>query len=97
MDKDRIAVLAELEQKNKINMDLNNQIQMLENECLEKDKTIENSQSKVKDLNKQIEIKDIAIDEMIKKTNLLEQEKEQLFIDYQKKIEELQLQVLDSA
>ena len=62
-----------------------------------KDKTIENSQSKVKDLNKQIEIKDLAIDEMIKKTNLLEQEKEQLFIDYQKKIEELQLQVLDSA
>ena len=97
MDKDRIAVLAELEQKNKVNMDLNNQIQMLENECLEKDKTIESSQSKVKDLNKQIEIKDITIDDMIKKNNALDQEKEQLFIDYQKKIEELQLQVLDSA
>ena len=97
MDKARIAVLAELEQRNKINMDLNSQIQILENECLEKDKTIEGSQSKLRELNKQIEIKDIAIDEMIKKTNLLEQEKEQLFIDYQKKIEELQLQVLDSA
>ena len=97
MDKDRIAVLAELEQKNKFNMDLNNQIQMLENENLEKDKTIENSQSKAGDLNKQIEIKDKEIDEMIKKNNLLDQEKEQLFIDYQKKIEELQLQVLDSA
>ena len=97
MDKDRIAVLAELEQKNKLNVDLNNQIQLLQNECLEKDKTIESSESRVQELNKQIEIKDIAIDEMIKKNHALDQEKEQLFIDYQKKIEELQLQVLDSA
>ena len=97
LDKGRIAVLAELEQKNKLNMDLNNQIQLLENECLEKDKTIEGSQSKARELNKQIEIKEIAIDDMIKKNHSLDQEKEQLFIDYQKKIEELQLQVLDSA
>ena len=97
MDKARIAVLAELEQRNKINMDLNSQIQILENECLEKDKTIEGSQSKLRELNKQIEIKDIAIDDMIKKNQSLDQEKEQLFINYQKKIEELQLQVLDSA
>ena len=97
LDKGRIAVLAELEQKNKLNMDLNNQIQLLESECLEKDKTIEGSQSKARELNKQIEIKEIAIDDMIKKNHSLDQEKEQLFIDYQKKIEELQLQVLDSA
>ena len=97
MDKDRIAIIAELEQKNKMNMDLNNQIQLLENECLEKDKIIESSDAKAKDLDKQIEIKDIALEEMIKKNNSLEQEKEQLFIDYQKKIEELQLQILDSA
>ena len=85
MDKARIAVLAELEQRNKINMDLNSQIQILENECLEKDKTIEGSQSKLRELNKQIEIKDIAIDDMIKKNQSLDQEKEQLFINYQKK------------
>ena len=97
MDKDRIAVLAELEQKNKLNMDLNNQIQMLENENLEKDKTIDSSQSSLKDLNKQIEYKDFTVDGLVKKNNALEQEKENLFIDYQKKIEELQLQVLDSA
>ena len=97
MDKDRIAIIAELEQKNKMNMDLNNQIQLLENECLEKDKIIESSDAKAKDLDKQIEIKDIALEEMIKKNNSLEQEKERLFIDYQKKIEELQLQILDSA
>ena len=97
MDKDRIAIIAELEQKNKLNMDLNKQIQILENECLEKDKIIESSDNKAKDLDKQIEIKDITLEDMIKKNNSLEQEKEQLFIDYQKKIEELQLQILDSA
>ena len=97
LDKDRIAIIAELEQKNKLNMDLNNQIQLLENECLEKDKIIESSETKAKELDKQMEIKDITLDEMYKKNNSLEQEKEQLFIDYQKKIEELQLQILDSA
>ena len=97
MDKDRIAIIAELEQKNKLNMDLNKQIQLLENECLEKDKIIESSDNKTKDLNKQIEIKDITLEEMFKKNNSLEQEKEQLFIDYQKKIEDLQLEILDSA
>ena len=97
MDKDRIAVLAELEQKNKLNMDLNKQIQILENDCLEKDKIIESSENKAKELDKQIEIKDTTLDEMIQKNSSLEQEKEQLFIDYQKKVEELQLQILDSA
>ena len=97
MDKDRIAVLAELEQKNKLNMDLNKQIQILENDCLEKDKIIESSENKAKELDKQIEIKDTTLDGMIKKNSSLEQEKEQLFIDYQKKVEELQLQILDSA
>ena len=97
MDEDRIAVLAELEQKNKLNMDLNKQIQILENDCLEKDKIIESSENKAKELDKQIEIKDTTLDEMIKKNSSLEQEKEQLFIDYQKKVEELQLQILDSA
>ena len=46
---------------------------------------------------KQIEIKDSALEDLNKKNNSLEQEKEKLFIDYQKQIEELQLQILDSA
>ena len=97
MDKDRIAIIAELDQKNKLNMDLSKQIQILENDCLEKDKIIESSENKTKDLDKQIEIKDSALEDLNKKNNSLEQEKEKLFIDYQKQIEELQLQILDSA
>ena len=97
MDKDRIAIIAELDQKNKLNMDLSRQIQILENDCLEKNKIIESSENKTKDLDKQIEIKDSALEDLNKKNNSLEQEKEKLFIDYQKQIEELQLQILDSA
>ena len=97
MDKDRIAIIAELDQKNKLNMDLSKQIQILENDCLEKNKIIESSENKTKDLDKQIEIKDSALEDLNKKNNSLEQEKEKLFIDYQKQIEELQLQILDSA
>ena len=97
MDKDRIAIIAELDQKNKLNMDLSKQIQILENDCLEKNKIIESSENKTKDLDKQIKIKDSALEDLNKKNNSLEQEKEKLFIDYQKQIEELQLQILDSA
>ena len=93
MDKDRIAIIAELDQKNKLNMDLSKQIQILENDCLEKNKIIESSENKTKDLDKQIEIKDSALEDLNKKNNSLEQ----LFLNYQKQIEELQLQILDSA
>ena len=97
MNKDRIAVLAELEQKSNLSIELNKKIQMLLNESEQKDKSIENSQQKIKEINKQLETKDIILNDMRKKNLSLEQEKEKLFIDYQKKIEELQLEVLDSA
>ena len=95
MNKDRIAVLAELEQKSNLSIELNKKIQMLLNESEQKDKSIENSQQKIKEINKQLETKDIILNDMRKKNLSLEQEKEKLFIDYQKKIEELQLEVLD--
>ena len=53
-------------------------------------------QNKIKDLNKQLETKDATILDMIKKNEALDQEKEQLFLTYQKKIEELQNKVLDN-
>ena len=96
MNNNRLAILSELEEKNKINMELNNKIQGIKNDKIQKDKTIENIQNKIKDLNKQLETKDLTINDMIKKNESLEQEKEQLFLTYQKKIEELQNKVLDS-
>jgi aurora kinase len=97
MNKDRMAVLTELEDKNKINLELNNKIQSIKNDKFQKDKTIETVQNKIKDLNKQLEGKDVTINEMNKKNEALDQEKEQLFLTYQKKIEELQSKVLDNT
>ena len=96
MNNNRLAILSELEEKNKINMELNNKIQGIKNDKVQKDKTIENIQNKIKDLNKQLETKDLTINDMIKKNESLDQEKEQLFLTYQKKIEELQNKVLDN-
>ena len=97
MNKDRNATLNELEEKNKLNIELNNKIQIIRNEKLQKEKTIETITNKIKDLNKQLETKDVNINEMNKKNEALDQEKEQLFLTYQKKIEELQSKVLDNT
>ena len=97
MNKDRNATLNELEEKNKLNMELNNKIQIIRNEKLQKEKTIETITNKIKDLNKQLETKDVTINEMNKKNEALDQEKEQLFLTYQKKIEELQSKVLNNT
>ena len=96
MNKDRMNILNELEEKNKINIENNNKIQTIKNEKAQKEKTIEAIKNKIIDLNKQLETKDSTINEMNKKNESLDQEKEQLFLTYQKKIEELQSKVLDN-
>jgi len=96
MNKDRMNILNELEEKNKINIENNNKIQTIKNEKAQKEKTIGAIKNKIIDLNKQLETKDSTINEMNKKNESLDQEKEQLFLTYQKKIEELQSKVLDN-
>ena len=96
MNKDRINILSELEEKTKINMENNNKIQVIKNEKAQKEKMIETIKNRINDLNKQLEFKDNTINEMSKKNEVLDQEKEKLFLQYQKKIEELQSKVLNS-
>ena len=96
MNKDRINILSELEEKTKINMENNNKIQVIKNEKAQKEKMIETIKNRINDLNKQLEFKDNTINEMSKKNETLDQEKEKLFLQYQKKIEELQSKVLNS-
>ena len=96
-DKDRLQILTELEEKNTLNRELNSKVQMSENEKIQKDKEINNLKEQLKISKKEIEAKQISIDELKKNNDLLIQEKEQLFCDYQKKIEMLQLKMLDST
>ena len=95
LDKDRIQNLAELEEKSKIILDLKSKIKILEGDIHLKENNIESQHNKINELQKQIEIKDLTINDLNKKNDLLTQEKEMAFIDYQKKLEEMQIKLLD--
>ena len=97
MDKDRLAVLSELEEKNNKLRELNTKIQMMESEKDQQSKDFDNLKNQIKENKKQIEVKDITIDHLNKKIDSVTQEKEQLFCDYQKKIEVLQIKVLENV
>ena len=97
MDKERLAVISELEEKNNSLRELNAKIQMLENDKEQQNKDFDNLKNKIKELNKQIEMKEMTTDYLNKKIDQITQEKEQLFCDYQKKIEVLQMKVLSNA
>ena len=86
MNKDRMNILSELEEKTKINMESNNKIQLIKNEKAQKDKMIETIKNKIVDLNKQLESKDNTINEISKKNEVLDQEKEKLFLQYQQRM-----------
>lgn len=96
-DKDRLAVLSELEEKNNKLRELNTKIQMMESEKEQQSKDFDNLKNQIKENKKQIEVKDITIDHLNKKIDSVTQEKEQLFCDYQKKIEVLQIKVLENV
>ena len=96
-DKDRLQILTELEEKNTLNRELNSKVQMGENDKIQKEKEISNLKEQLKESKKDNESKQIIIDEYKKKNDTLNQEKEELFYNYQKKIEMLQLKMLDSS
>ena len=97
LDKDRLAVLSELEEKNNKLRELNAKIQMLDSEKEQQNKDCDSLKNQIKEMKKQVEMKDVTIDHLNKKIDTITQEKEQLFCDYQKKIEVLQIKVLDNV
>ena len=96
-DKDRLQILKELEEKNTLNRELNSKVQMGENEKLQKEKEISNLKDQLKESKKDNESKQLLIEEYKAKNDSLNQDKEELFCNYQKKIEMLQLKMLDSS
>ncbi|MCQ2815784.1 MAG: protein kinase [archaeon] len=97
MDKDRFAVLSELEEKNNTIRDLNTKIQLLEAEKEEKARNEEILQNQIKELNKQLSLKDLTQQYLTKKADTLAQEKEQQFFESQKKIEAMQMKLLEAS
>ena len=96
-EKERINLLLDLDEKNKIIIDLNAKIQLMENDKIQIEKQIENLKKEINDVNNKLEIKTVTIEELNKKNDKISKEKEDLFIEYQKKIETLNNKVFESS
>lgn len=97
MDKERYNLLSELEEKNNKIRELTSKIQLITVEKEEKEKNEETLQNQIKELNKQLSLKDLTEQYLNKKVESLTKEKEQYYFDSQKKIESMQMKLLDSS
>ena len=70
---------------------------MVQSEKEQIQKDFDNVNINLNEIKKQNELKDVTIAQLNKKNDNVIQEKEQLFFDYQKKIELLQMKLLDSV
>ena len=95
LNNERMNLITEMEEKNKNISDLNLKIEKILNHQKEKEKEINNLKNQINELNKQIELKDISIDNLNQKINELLLDKQTIFNEYQKKIEEFQNKFLE--
>jgi chromosome segregation ATPase len=96
-DKDRLALLTEVEEKNNELNDLRTKINLLINEKEQIKKDYDNHTSTIQELKNQIESNNTTLEDMKKKYNVLLQEKDELYYDYQKKIEVMQINLLSNT
>ena len=95
LNNERINLITEIEEKNKNISDLNLKIEKILFNQNEKEKEFNNLKNKINELNKQIDLKDINIDNLNQKNNELLLDKQTIFNEYQKKIEEFQNKFLE--
>jgi hypothetical protein len=95
-DKDRLALLTEVEEKNNEINELRTKVNLLINEKEQIKKDHDNNLLSIIELKNKIEGNNITIEDMKKKYNLLLQEKDELYYDYQKKIEVMQINLLSN-
>ena len=96
-DKDRLALLTEVEEKNNELNDLRTKINLLINEKEQIKKDYDNHTLTIQELKNQIESNNTTLEDMKKKYNVLLQEKDELYYDYQKKIEVMQINLLSNT
>ena len=96
LNNERINLISEIEEKNKNISDLNIKIENILNNQKEKEKEFNNLKNQINELNKQIDLKDINIDNLNQKNNELLLDKQTIFTEYQKKIEEFQNKFIEN-
>ena len=95
-DKDRLALLTEVEEKNNEINELRTKVNLLINEKEQIKKDHDNNLLSIIELKNKIDGNNITIEDIKKKYNLLLQEKDELYYDYQKKIEVMQINLLSN-
>lgn len=95
LNNERINLITEIEEKNKNISDLNLKIEKILYNQKEKEKEFNKLKNQINELNKQIDLKDINIDNLNQKNNELILDKQTIFNEYQKKIEEFQNKLLE--
>jgi len=96
MNKDRLGLLTEIEEKNNENSDLKNKIKYLENEIEALKRNLKNVQENNSELQSTNEANEIKLSELNKTIDDLAKEKSLISSEYQKKLEILQAKMLDN-
>ena len=96
MNKDRLGLLAEIEEKNNEIIDMKNKMQGLENELDAKSKNLKQLQNKVNESTSLNEANEVKLNDFRQQIQIINQEKDDIANQYQKKLEILQTKMLGS-
>ena len=96
-EKERLALLSELEERNSEIRSLKAQLNLLQKESEQKQQDNQSLHAQLADISKQLEFKEMTIEQLTRKNDSLLQEKEAAFYDYQKKLELMQIKLLSST
>jgi serine/threonine protein kinase len=97
MNKDRLGLLTEIEEKNNEVLELRNKLLGTENELEAVRKSLKQNQSKVTELNSQVEAGEIKIHDLKVQIDVINREKDEISSGYQKKIEILQAKMIENT
>jgi serine/threonine protein kinase len=97
MNKDRLGLLTEIEEKNNEILDLRNKLLSSESEGESVRKALKQSQAKSCELLSQLDASDIKISDLKHQIDALHREKDDLSTNYQKKVEILQAKIIENT
>ena len=92
-----MELLAEVEEKKKLNLDLNEQLKKHKLELEEKDRIISDLKVKNEDFKNKLSNKELTVASLRKDNDDLEREKEEMIREYHRTIDELQLKIFYQA
>jgi serine/threonine protein kinase len=97
MNKDRLGLLTEIEEKSNEVLEIRNKLLSTESELDNVRKSLKQNQSKLTELNSQYEASEIKIHDLKVQIDTINREKDEMSSGYQKKIEILQAKIIENT